>query len=976
MHQYFKSNKIKKNENSDNEGQNSPEGVEVTPFQTAAAPAISSIAEAVHSARQPLVGALSAAYVMNARVANSAKSSSCSESACAGLSPAGPIEEQEPVKKNVLPHNERQRQEAESRYRVALDNITQNKMTPREAAEAAGAGYTRFLKSEIFKSFKNSDHGKKAIEESISKRIANNKGNSDREDKVVKAIQYLKEGKGLSEACKLVSIGTKTLKEAKQYKEYLNQRTDLRTYNEKQKDAALQRFIETVRLIKEGNMTVEQATEATGTNINSFRASDVYREFRDKMQGRDILNKNRLSQGLNTIHKRPARTLKREERHFDALEILKKDNAKSLKLACRMAGTNRTTFAKWMPYLEWKKQQSDQRTHNEKQKEQGNIRAGRAVELMRNGLSLNKAIKQAGVGQRAFYASEHYKRFISENRAEQQDTSVARNISPEAPVSKRRRLAVFNDVESDSEIHLSLDESASESVLTTRRPEATRPDRGTARKSIRPGHSRRTSGNLPGVAAASLPSSGFERRSISPEVIIKSEPLWQARQYDPGVMDEEQDIKPLLPIRNADPVRNYLPILRDPQDSSHSLTLQAEGLESQRELGSLRATWSGLVIAASEAGIKLTDNDKVRIKAEMINQVQNECSLSERMKKYMHTNGSTRELADGQIVNLGMGVFNPGPDTVPPLTVLGPYAGVYEKPDNRKSGTQGTNTHSWDSLRGGTHINSLHDGNILRNMNAWAIKGYAPVAEGANVAPVYLGNNIVFYVTVRDVEPGEEYFIDYGHNYEPDRTVSLARQEERLARLYFSMREESGLLGITPGILAQYHQASVDEIMRWLKELGLNFDATPDAATEPVNRLPAGARNKLDENKYRQWGLTSDQIKWLNDHPIKEVSIKSEPVDPDEAKVPAPGLSAPPEAGYTGGESFNTDDALGALRAIVASANGDLTLTELVQWLQSQSLSRHSYQQALDILEDEEVEFHINDFIHAWQSSGRLLPDT
>ncbi|HDS9727772.1 TPA: hypothetical protein QH957_004519 [Enterobacter bugandensis] len=976
MYQYDKSKKLKKTEGSDIEEQSTAEVIEVNPLQTAGTAAIPSIPEAVNTAMVPVVEALSPAHALNARTANTAKSSPRSESTSADRSQSGPIEEQEPVRKSGLTHNERQRQEAESRYRVALDNITRHKMIPKAAAKAAGAGYPRFLRSLIFKSFKNSDDGKKAIEESIAMRKAKSKENSAKEDSVVKAIEYLKEGKSLAKACKLVPIGLKTFKESKQYKEYLNQRTDTRSYNEKLKDSAQQRFIETIRLIKEEKMTVEQAAKAVGTNIVSFRASNVYRDFKNKEQGRNIIANNRLLQGLNTINKRPTITRKRERRQFDALEILKKGNAKSIKLACKMAGTNHTIFAKWTPYLEWKNQQPFQRNHQEKLKNEGAIRAAIAVELIRKGIPINKAKKQAEVGQKAFYASESYKRLKDENVAEQQDTSVARNISPVASVSKRRRLAVVNYVESDSETDLSLDESASESVLTARQPEVTRPGIGTARKSIRPGHFRRTSGKLPGAAAASLPASGFERRSISPEVIIKSEPLWQTRQYNTGEMDDDQDIKPLLPIRSADPVRNHLPILRDPLDPSQSLTLQAEGLESPEDLGSLHAYWQGIDKAASEAGISLTKKDKDRIKNEMINQVRNECSLSERMKKYMRTTGSARQLANGRIIDLGMGVFNPGPGMVPALTVLGPYAGIYEKPDIRKSGTKGTNTHSWDSLRGGTHINSLHDGNILRNMNAWAIKGYEPVAEGVNVAPVYLGKNIIFYVTIRPVQQGEEYFIDYGPNYEPDRTVSMARLEERLARLYLSMREEVEGLGITPGILAQYHQVSVDEIMRWLKEKGLNLDTTPDAATEPVNFLLAGTRNKLDETKYRQWGLSPEQIKWLNDHPIEEVNIKSEPVDPDEAKVQDPEVSGPSGAAYTGAEPLNTDEALGALRAVIASAKGNLTSTELVQWLQSQSLSGHSYHQALDILEDEEVEFEINDFIHAWQRSGRLLPET
>ncbi|CAM7382551.1 hypothetical protein CICRMM096B_06095 [Citrobacter cronae] len=38
-------------------------------------------------------------------------------------------------------------------------------------------------------------------------------------------------------------------------------------------------------------------------------------------------------------------------------------------------------------------------------------------------------------------------------------------------------------------------------------------------------------------------------------------------------------------------------------------------------------------------------------------------------------------------------------------------------------------------------------------------------------------------------------------------------------------------------------------------------------------------------------------------------------------------------------------------------------------------MSQHSYHDILDVLEEEEIDFNINDFISAWNATGRPLPE-
>jgi len=56
-------------------------------------------------------------------------------------------------------------------------------------------------------------------------------------------------------------------------------------------------------------------------------------------------------------------------------------------------------------------------------------------------------------------------------------------------------------------------------------------------------------------------------------------------------------------------------------------------------------------------------------------------------------------------------------------------------------------------------------------------------------------------------------------------------------------------------------------------------------------------------------------------------------------------------------------------------AAGGINQQGLLRWLQEPGMSRYSYHDILDVLEEEEIDFEINDFINAWSATGRPLPN-
>ncbi|MDR3431890.1 MAG: hypothetical protein P4L95_08315, partial [Rouxiella aceris] len=252
-----------------------------------------------------------------------------------------------------------------------------------------------------------------------------------------------------------------------------------------------------------------------------------------------------------------------------------------------------------------------------------------------------------------------------------------------------------------------------------------------------------------------------------------------------------------MEIHNPSPSRlddlpatdNNLPILRDPHAFAHSLTLRAEGIKDASELNLF--AWNGLFDGINKISKKESDNVKAQLIAEIRRQVSNETQLGAEISRRMVSRLSHREDEQGNIINLGSGIFNPEAGaTVPKFTVLGPYAGVFYDSEAaikrmvRRIGTERSLSHSWQTRSSQRIVDGWESGNELRNINTHRLRDAPAVAAEPNVAMVRAGKNLSFYVTTKDVKPGEEYFVDYGPGYNRHFAMEHAKKEEQMAQFW------------------------------------------------------------------------------------------------------------------------------------------------------------------------------------------------
>jgi len=242
------------------------------------------------------------------------------------------------------------------------------------------------------------------------------------------------------------------------------------------------------------------------------------------------------------------------------------------------------------------------------------------------------------------------------------------------------------------------------------------------------------------------------------EVIIRQE----VRYIAADKLDE-------LPV-----VDNSLPILHDGGDPPRSLTLEAESVSNANDIPATSVRWLELNSELNNMPPSGSAAIRAALIAEFRRQITNERSLAADMERIMETRQASYTSPDGERVSLGNGVFNPGPGQVKKFTVLGPFAGKFEDTPQaisqaqRQLGTVRTASHSWatrlsNPSRG---VNGFKKGNILRNLNT-AKLGDAPAVGDNNVAIVKFGKNLIFYVTIKDVDPDAQYFVNYGTAYNP-----------------------------------------------------------------------------------------------------------------------------------------------------------------------------------------------------------------
>jgi len=298
-------------------------------------------------------------------------------------------------------------------------------------------------------------------------------------------------------------------------------------------------------------------------------------------------------------------------------------------------------------------------------------------------------------------------------------------------------------------------------------------------------------------------------------------------------------------------IDNSLPILRAPNAFTYSLTLSGEGVTKAGELKV--SHWGALsqVLRALKP-IKKAAAEKDRLTAEFHRQIRHETELAQEMNQRMECFNSSREDEGGNIINLGTGVRNPASGgIVAPFTVLGPYAGVFLDSEAafsravRRAGSIRNCSHSWQSRSLQRVVDGWESGNILRNVNTHRLGDAAAVAQ-PNVAMVRVGKNIAFYVTTKEVRPGEEYFVDYGADYNPRFAIDSARQEERVAHCWLQHRAEVQAQGIS------------------LEHMACRYALSPKYLGKAVLRL-------RQENSSAA-ALAIDAQNWLEEHPLADPS--------------------------------------------------------------------------------------------------------
>ncbi len=293
----------------------------------------------------------------------------------------------------------------------------------------------------------------------------------------------------------------------------------------------------------------------------------------------------------------------------------------------------------------------------------------------------------------------------------------------------------------------------------------------------------RNNGNHPPPASQSIPP--------APPLIIKTESAANL-----GIMEITLDalgnelratVRAEARLVDRPSIDNSLPILRHPDNPQHSLTLETLGLDAYAEVTQIKVThWGSMWQVFTGLPVRKRETLKAELLKELHRQLMDEKGQSARMNRLMSNAGSHHLAATGdEIINLGMGVFNPGPAPVSANTVLGFYAGLLldsaaSQKTVRQIGTVNGHSHSWQTRTEKLNIDAFQSGNILRNINTGKLPAQPQLDEN-NVAAVQVNSRLIAYITTRDIAVGGEYFVDYGDHYNPLFGIEKARQEELAA---------------------------------------------------------------------------------------------------------------------------------------------------------------------------------------------------
>lgn len=275
--------------------------------------------------------------------------------------------------------------------------------------------------------------------------------------------------------------------------------------------------------------------------------------------------------------------------------------------------------------------------------------------------------------------------------------------------------------------------------------------------------------------AGAIPEVKLEAVSIPPEPGVEMVICGENGEIINSIVTAQR------PLAKSFVIRNDLPILRDPLNPEKSLTLPAGGVTNARQLEV--SYWGDLKLFAKKH--PKTEINKVVQQARDLVAMEGQ-QLAAYMERLMICHESFAEDAQGSLVALGQGVFNASGQLVPAGTVLGIVAGKFFPGNDsltltRKQGSRNSLSHTWNSGSWENSVNSFHDRNLLAMLNCAALPGKPAVAKN-NVGCFTLGQegNLICYFTISPVAANQEYYIDYGKDYDPALAISQCQQDERI----------------------------------------------------------------------------------------------------------------------------------------------------------------------------------------------------
>jgi hypothetical protein len=217
-------------------------------------------------------------------------------------------------------------------------------------------------------------------------------------------------------------------------------------------------------------------------------------------------------------------------------------------------------------------------------------------------------------------------------------------------------------------------------------------------------------------------------------------------------------------VRKTD---DFLPILQDPQDPHRSLLLEIEGPIE----GIQCANWGSLGNLNKKHKKQVTKQVKEWL---VLNEYKRE-QYGQRLQKMLEIAYPIDEGPDR-----GRSIF--ARRDIAKYTVVCPYAGVLHSDVEglqramRKNGSQHVLSYLFSTRSDTRVVDASETGNMASLVNTSQLGDTPPFKEN-NVAPVLFGKNLIFYIALWKIKAGEELFIDYGPNYNPQQRILDIKQE-------------------------------------------------------------------------------------------------------------------------------------------------------------------------------------------------------